>query len=207
MTETSIRKLLYLAGVVLLGTLTWLTLTARSKLDVASSDEHAISAKIGLDADEAHRLILEAGLTAMEARKASAEERADLATQNAAVTQLIRSLNGTVNSVRDNQDAISAQGVRALQTAQVAIGGLVPVEKHLDAETVELATATKSANVLLSDPNIKGTTAHLDGAAANVEAMSADAREKVHSVLHPKLWTKVVDVAERVAVDVGKCVF
>lgn len=53
-----------------------------------------VSDQVKVDLQETHRLILESGLTAMEARKASAEERAALPGITAKATQSLDALHG-----------------------------------------------------------------------------------------------------------------
>lgn len=69
----------------------------------------ALASQVELDLEEGHRLILEAGLTATEARKASAEERAALPALTASAQASIDSLNRemvTLQSVTSHADAL-----------------------------------------------------------------------------------------------------
>ena len=214
----SLKLALRVACVLALGAVIALALTVRSDehraANEAINDSHAITAKISVDADEAHRLILEAGLTAREARLASADERGYLAQQNGQIAAALNNVNALVVSmrqtsdgVRNSQSQVAAQTTAAIRSATVALNGIQPLEQHLDGEVRSLNAATQHLDSLVSDPNIHATLAHLNGAAGDVQSMADDTKAKVHSMLHPKWPAIVANWTERIGVDVGRVLF
>ena len=123
-------------------------------------------------------------------------EEQSMTTWDADASQLFTNINGGVTDMRGTLNA----GTRALD-------GVPPVLTATTDAVTKLDAAAGHLDTLVADPHIPATIAHIDAATGNVEDMSADAKAKVHSVLHPKWWSKAISVVERVAVDVGQVVF
>ena len=165
--------------------------------------------KIDGEIDELHRLTLEAGLTAMEARKASAKESAYLDQWNSQIANTMDSVSRvmsqtviTVASIQDTAQAATGtlqtaqgtiqalqapitQATSTLQAAQRTTEDLQPVIGHLDALVTDPAIAATLANV-------QGTTAHLDATAADVQA-------EVYKYTHPGIWAKIKGITLDIA--------
>jgi ABC-type transporter Mla subunit MlaD len=170
--------------------------------------------KLDSEIDETHRASVEVGLSAMETRKAGVTINkalpgvlAGIQTDVDNAGKTLTTTNKAIADIDGNQNTLTADAqpvlhnlADALAATRESVTGLKPVE-------TALTKTIGSANTLISDPHIAGTVAHLDAAAGNVQDMSADAKAKVHSLLHPKAWTTAVNVTERIAVDVGKIFF
>jgi len=159
------------------------------------------------DADEAHRVLLEAGLTAREARLASTEERAYLQKELPALTErtertlddtdaLLKSLRKTSDSLDNSATSATAlldttresvAGIAPmLGQAREAIAGLEPAERAL---TVTLA----DADSLAKDPDISAALSNVRQGTAELAATSKDVREEVHAMTHPKPLVTVIN--------------
>ncbi len=204
------RVVLYAACVGFLVVAALCVLTVRTAVQQAAVDEHALTVKVDADADEAHRLLLEAGLTARETRLAATEERASLGKWNTTadnLNALLLSVKATSDGVGKSQAEITARSLDVLKSGDAAISGLVPLETNLNNEVSALDAATTHLDAAVSNPHIAGTLTHLDTTASNVDAMSADVRQKVHSVLHPTWTTRVWNTVQTVFIDAGKIFF
>lgn len=133
--------------------------------------------KIDSEIDEAHRLTLEAGLTAMEARKASAKESGYLDQWNSQILKALTSVSSvsaatvstlqatqvTVSSLQApinsaNQTLIAARG--AIETGNADLAALQPFIAHSDA--------------LVTDPAITGLLNHVEATTGHVDAVTLD---------------------------------
>jgi hypothetical protein len=151
--------------------------------------KHGTIAMLDEDAGATKSLIIHADLVARH-------EQQSMTTWDADASTLFGNVNGGVTNLRGTINATTT-----------ALNGVPPVLTATTAAVKSMNAAAGHLDVLISDPHIAGTVAHVDAAAGNVEDMSADAKAKVRSILHPKFWTQVISVTERVAVDVGKCIF
>jgi hypothetical protein len=218
---TQIKNVLHCLSVVaLLGLLTGATLciiTVRATVKEAQADAHALTAKAAVDMDEAHRLLLEAGLTAREARLAATEERKSLGRWNKtadSTNALLASLRDTTDGVNKSQARITEQAVSVLQQTNTAIAGLAPLTDNVNKEVTALNAVTGHLDAVVSNKHIDGvlahldgTTAHLDSTTGHVDAMAKDAEQKVHAMLHPKWSTRLIGIGEEIALDAAKVLF
>lgn len=186
-----------LAFTGLCGALTYAVLDVRAHLDAALSsidakplltDVHATAGKVNGEIDEMHRLTLEAGLTAMEARKASVKESAYLDQANAQVTTVASDVHHVMVTTQETVAALQPVALAAagtLATTQSTIASLEPVITHVDA--------------LVTSPDITGTLSHVESTTAHVDATAADVQQEVHSLTHPtwahRIWGWTLDVA------------
>lgn len=161
--------------------------------------------KASLDLDEAHRLILETGLTAMEARKASAEERASLPVLTKQAQQSLTDMDALLVAARQTTDGVSASQQQIAQsttatmaTLNTTIQGVQPVLAQAQATLAELHTVATTVNTQASDPAIADTLHHIDATTASVEATAEDVQLEVHEIVHPgwahRIWEWSLDV-------------
>lgn len=161
--------------------------------------------KASLDLDEAHRLILETGLTAMEARKASAEERAALPVLTKQAQQSLTNMDALLVAARKTTDGVGvsqqqiAQSTTAtLATLNTTIQGAQPVLVQAQATLAELHTVATTVNAQASDPAIADTLHHIDATTASVEATAKDVQLEVHGIVHPgwahRIWEWSLDI-------------
>lgn len=162
--------------------------------------------KASLDLDEAHRLILETGLTAMEARKASAEERAALPVLTKQAQQsltdmdtLLVAARKTTDGVDVSQQQIAQSTTATMATLNTTIQGVQPVLVQAQATLAELHTVATTVNTQASDPAIADTLHHLDSTMSSVDTSAKDVQEEVHALTHPtwlhKMWGFILDGA------------
>ena len=176
-----------------------------------------IEKSIDADAQEAHRVLLEAGLTAREARLASTEERAYLANElpaltertkrtlddtdallqtlratSGALTDTAHSATGLLNAARGPVDGISL----TLDQTRIALAGLTPVE--------EAATFTiQDTDTLVKSPDISASLHNVSQGTAELAATAKDVREEVHAVTHPKPLVSVINWLLKIGAAVG----
>ena len=163
---------------------------------IANLDKHVSNTlmKLNDELDEAHRLTLEAGLTAMEARKASAKEISYLDAWNKEISssiidfqqvmlqtrQTLAAIQGTSEAATQTVTALQApitQATATLQAAQRSTEALQPVLSHLDA--------------LVSDPQLTDTIAQTDATMSHLDATAADVQQEVYKYTHPGIWAKI----------------
>lgn len=158
--------------------------------------------KLDTEIDEAHRLTLEAGLTVMEARKASVREVQYLDAWNSGISRTLTDLHAAMITTTATVAALQApieQSNRTLTTANDTIRLLQAPVQRLDSDLESLQPVIAHTDALVSNPalstaisNVASTTGHLD-------ATAADVQQEVHSLTHPtwlhKLWGGLLDVA------------
>jgi hypothetical protein len=183
-----------------------LLLQVRQESQAAGMQIQTITKKAVLDLEESHRLIREAGLTAMEARKASAEERAALPKLTAQASQTFTSLDAWMVAVRnttsglgESQAAIAKSTVATLAQLDATVRQVQPVLAQAQASIGELQTVETDLDRQVNDPAIAASLHHLDATTASVEASALDVQQEVHAITHPgwvkRCWGLVLDVA------------
>jgi hypothetical protein len=165
------------------------------------------------DEDEAHRVLLEAALTAKEARLASSEERTFLnktlpvlsqqvgqvlnntSVALAGVNQTTRTLNRVVVSIGDNATMLSADGHQTLGDLQTTLLDLEPVEEKLN-------NTVRDTDLLITDPSIKDSLVHIDqstqslaNAADHTDKATADIQQEIHAITHPPILSRIINYA------------
>lgn len=195
------RTLVILASCALVAFTVLCGVLAMAVIDVNTRVAGTVG-KLDNELDEMHRLTLEAGLTAMEARKASKKEETALDNYNLQIGKIFDDVHTamlavtvTVSSIKPVADAATdtlkttQQTVQALQApinqANTTLAALQPVIAHTDA--------------LVMDPAITGTITNVENATAHLNATAADVQAEVHSITHPtllhKIWGGLLDVA------------
>lgn len=178
-------------------------------------------AQANLDLQEAHRLVLEAALTAEEARKASSMEVTALPQLTAGVQATLGSANEAVLATRDVAVQLKASAVQitadssaVLHTANTTVAGLGNVEASAVRSIDQIELSTSHLDVLLSDPdipiivsNLHATSVNLTATTGSVKDTAADVQQAVHSYLHPTLAVKIYHAIANTGVEVGKFFF
>jgi hypothetical protein len=147
-----------------------------------SSELQKTNQKLNNDLDEAHRLILEASLTAMEARKASADERQFLKQWNTQLSQTMLSANKLIANLDESQSRIAEAAVGTLSAATSTESSMQPVI----ATTLATTNATISdLDRLLKSKDLLETLKHLDGTSTHVDSITGMADTKLNDLMHP----------------------
>lgn len=164
-------------------------------------DLSATVTKLNLEIDEAHRLTLEAGLTAMEARKASAKESEYLDQWNSQITSTFQNVNVAVSSL----STVSSATVSTLQETQVTVHSLqAPIQSAnqtlMAAQKAieDLQPVIAHTDALVSNPALAATISNVAGTTGHLDATSADVQAVVHGYLHPtwahKIFSWTLDI-------------
>lgn len=183
-----------------------LILQVRHTLLDAGAQLQVITQKATLDLDEAHRVLLESGLTAMEARKASAEERAALPKLTAQASQTLTALDAwmaagrnTTSGIGDSQAAIARSTVTALASLDTTVRDVQPVLQQAQVSIAKLDPLIMDLDRQVNDPAIAASLHNIDGTTASMEASAKDVQQEVHAITHPgwvkRCWGFVLDVA------------
>lgn len=183
-----------------------LIVQVRHTLLDANAQLHIITQKVRLDLDEAHRLELEAALTAMEARKASAEERAALPKLTAQSSHAIASLDAwmvaarnTTSALGDSQAAIAKSTVTTLASLDATVRDVQPVLQQAQTSIAKLDPLIGDLDRQVNDPAIASSLHNIDGTTASMEASAKDVQQEVHALTHPtwvhRVWNGLLDVA------------
>jgi chromosome segregation ATPase len=166
--------------------------------------------KLNDEREELHRLTLEAGLTAMEARKASKKEAEYLDTWNTEITQTLTSVNATLQAAQasiSSMSTVSDAAVSTLKATQQTVTSLqTPILSANQALTAATASI-KDLDKLLQDPQFATTIAHTDATMSHVDATTADVQQAVHSYLHPTWPQRVLGWVKTGVVTVGQIIF
>jgi hypothetical protein len=183
-----------------------LVLQVRQTLKDAGTRLQAITQKVTLDLDDAHRVLLESGLTAMEARKASAEERAALPKLTAQTSQVMTSLDAELVALRNTTLALGEDGNTITRSTTITLDGvdaavrsMQPAIEQARSSIAELQTVEVHLDAEVSDPAIASSLHHIDGTTAAMEASAKDVQQEVHAMTHPgwakRCWGFALDVA------------
>lgn len=158
--------------------------------------------KLDDEIDEAHRLTLEAGLTVMEARKASVKEISYLDAWNKGISQALIDFHGVMTSTQATVAALQApieQSNRTLTSANDTVRLLQAPIAQLDADLAALQPVIAHTDALVSNPALSTTISNVASTTGHMDATAADVQQEVHSLTHPtwlhKLWGGLLDVA------------
>lgn len=163
--------------------------------------------KVNLELDEMHRLTLEAGLTAMEARKASAKESAYLDIWNSRISNTLEDADAVLAQTAVTVQAIqgtSNAATRAIKSTQDTVTALQAPIAQATATLQAAQAATQHLDALVSDPTIKETIAHTDATMAHVDATTGEVQQAVHHYFNPTLPEKIWGWVREGAVTVGE---
>jgi hypothetical protein len=183
-----------------------LILQLRHTLLDAGAQLHVITQKATLDLDEAHHVLLESGLTAMEARKASAEERTALTKLTAQSSHAVASLDAwmvagrnTTSGIGDSQAAIARSTVTALASLDTTVRDVQPVLQQTQVSMAKLDPLIDDLDRQVNDPAIASSLHNIDGTTASMEASAKDVQQEVHAITHPgwvkRVWSGFLDLA------------
>lgn len=202
------KTAIQLSGVVALGALAYLCLTlsvavrlqqkhlAATEMQVGESLRgiNKTLDKIDLDLDEFHRVTLEAGLTAMEARKASAKESAYLDQWNSQFANLMGEATKSVASIQP----LTAQATDTIAQSGKTIAQLQAPIAQLNADLAALQPVIAHTDALVTDPNIPAVVANVRTMTVNGDDATKDLKDYIHGILHPswpkRIWGYTVDV-------------
>lgn len=186
----TLSKILCLLAVVAI--LIQLTLTIRHLEQQTTSSLERTTESVELLRQHADRVLTEAGLTAMEARKASAEQRVALQQISHQVLGVLGETEATIASLRSTSQGMAGDVHEVTAATVTALNGLPPV---LD-ETKQTLLATQH---VIADPNIPATLVNTNKAMASVAVSTANLAQttaridkKVEQMTAPVRWWKSV---------------
>ena len=175
--------LLMLAGIAFLCVSGWQVWRVGKTIDAVNAEIASISGtqvKLNGDLDEVHRLILEAGLTAMEARKASSLELKYLPEWNQQITATIGNVNHTVSALQGTARAAS-QTLHGASLDLSAMNDSIAATKPL----IEAGTATVKHYDAMA-PTLSATAANVQRMTADGARITKDAADEADKLAHPK---------------------
>jgi hypothetical protein len=156
---------------------------------VVTVNKHLSSTLMKLDTeiDEAHRLTLEAGLTVMEARKASVKEIAYLDAWNSGIARTLADLHDVMGATRATVASIQP----VADAATIAIQSTEGPISQLNADLSSLQPVIAHTDALISDPALSATISHVASTTGHLDATAADVQQEVHSLTHPTWAHKI----------------
>lgn len=152
--------------------------------------------------EELHRLTLEAGLTAMEARKASVKESEYLDTWNSDLINTFRGVNTsliTLNSSIASIGSVTSAATSTLITTQQTVADLQTPIRDASSTLMAAQRATDDLDTLLRLPALTSTIEHTDATMSHLDATTKDVQDAVHKYTHPGVWTRIKGFALDVA--------
>src|SRR6185312_11911082 len=185
--------LLMLAGIAFLCVSGWQVWRVGNEMDAtmqvmnkSAGDAGATLAKLNLELDEAHRLTLEAGLTAMEARKASKMELTYLPQWN-------RQITATIGNVQQTITALQGTAKAATETLHGASLDLEAVNDSIRATKPLIEASTKTVQDYGAiAPYLKQSMVNMQGVTFHFNAIAADAQQvsdkETTDFLKPVKW-------------------
>ena len=151
--------------------------------------------KLDTEIDEAHRLTLEAGLTVMEARKASVKEIAYLDAWNKGISRTLIDFHDVMVETRTAVGSIQPVAV----TTEATIRALQAPISQANADLAALQPVIAHTDALVSNPDLSTTIANVASTTGHLDATAADVQQEVHSITHPtwlhRIWGGLLDVA------------
>lgn len=208
------KTVLQLSGALALGALAYLCLTLASAVRLQQKHLAAIEMNIAdtlhkadLELSELHRLTLEAGLTAMEARKASIKELAFLDQLNAQVSETSLQAQRTLLAVQRSADQATRSEAQLTASATASIDALQPTLAASAQELEDLQQVTRHLDTIVVDPAIPATLASVSQTSAHVAETTADVQQAVHSYLHPTVVQRILGWIKTGVVTAGQVIF
>jgi hypothetical protein len=172
--------------------------------------------------DEAHRVLLEAGLTATEARKAAVTQRKYWETEVPVLTAkselTLDRTNELLASLKKTSDGFNGDGTDITKEVLNVLGDLRPALQKSTETLQATADTARAATKVIGDPAIPSALKHVDTATGHiaeasdhfakatdhVEKTMVDIQGGVHTIVHPtkvqqvKNWiTFSLDVAQK----------
>lgn len=174
--------LLMLAGIAFLSISGWQVWRAGNVLNSAENSINSLNSlcatvrttleKTNTELDEAHRLTLEAGLTARDARKASDLELAYLPQWNAQINQTIAAMQRTANAASETLHGASLD----LSALDASIQATKPL--------IEAGTATVKRYDALA-PTLSATADNVKRMTSDGARITKDAADEADRLAHP----------------------
>lgn len=162
--------------------------------------------KLNTEIDEAHRLTLEAALTAKAARKASEKELTMLDAWNDQITltftevqHVLAQSSAMLQQTSSSEAEMSHAAVESTVALNKTITDVQPVLSSATAELQTLRSTTEHLDSLIQDSDITETITNINSTTAHLDATAQDIQEQVHKWTHPGIWTKVKGFALDVA--------
>lgn len=180
--------LVLLAVLAFLGVLGWRAWTLADELGAVLAPVPATESKINLELDEAHRLTLEAGLTAMEARKASAEELKYLPKWDARISETFGEAGETFGHADETIAAIRETANAATGTFQGATVDLDTLDDAVIDMRPLLITGNdtlKNIDDLVASPAIPQIETHVESMTGDGARITKDAADETDKLAHP----------------------
>jgi len=179
------KVLLAATATVALGIVAYEGLTIGEALKSTVTAYSSIPAKAGATLDwinrpgtgtlaEVDKALLATKSLEVHADMAVAHEDRQLATLDTQEAAIFSDLHKTAMGAQQATTKLSGiedEATGALRATTVALGGLTPVEAHLDG--------------LISDPDIMNALKHANNTLSNVDLMSHDTKMKYHDILYP----------------------
>jgi hypothetical protein len=169
-----------------------LAIVATRDMEAARTQAAGVVTKLNLELDEAHRLTLEAGLTAMEARKASAKESKYLDQWNKQIAgtfdrsnELLSSLRRTSDRTAESERQITLAATQTLQATTETVKAAQATIEDLGEDAQQLQNLEIGANEIIADPKILEAIGSFAMMGDNFAVISTDLREVVHGYVHP----------------------
>lgn len=179
-----------------------------------------IEKSLQADASEAHRVLLEAGLTAKEAREASADERQYLKAELPRIAgdtekilhdsdslllranrsaELLDSVARAASQTIDKAGADLDDIGPVLDETRKSVAGLQPIldETRKSIAGLQPIEADAShlfidADALVNSPDIPATFKNVNEGTAEIAATAKDVREEVHAITHPTPLGRII---------------
>jgi hypothetical protein len=186
------KTLLALTAAVACAAVSVLAIVATRDMEAARTQAAGVVTKLNLELDEVHRLTLEAGLTAMEARKASAKEVAYLDQANGDLGEAIGNFNQVLISLKRTVDETGSNQARLVQSSTAMLDAATETVKAAKATVEDLGDTAQQlqsievdANEIIADPNIPKMIAGFAVTSDNAAVISTDGRQVVEKYAHP----------------------
>jgi methyl-accepting chemotaxis protein len=202
------KTLLSLAAAAMCVSVSVLAIEATRSLRTGQAQVTGLVSKLNLELDEAHRLTLEAGLTAMEARKASVKESAYLDEWHKQIGVTFHGINDVLGSLRTTSDTtaqseqhVAGAATETIQAAQQTVKAAQPALDNLAGELADLRVATKDLDARIADPNIGKTVANFQVTSDNAAVISTEGRQVVEKYALPSkkklgFWSSIWATAQ-----------
>lgn len=186
------KTLLYLSAAITCAAVSVLAIVATRDMEAVRTQAAGVVTKLNLELDEAHRLTLEAGLTAMEARKASAKEVAyldkldsNLSSTFSGANVLLASVAKTVDQAGKDETKLVQSATATLNAATETVTATGATVEDLGAAAQQLQSLETDANEIIADPKIPTLIANLTTMSDNLAVISTDGRQVVEKYAHP----------------------
>lgn len=188
---------------------------ARTQAEKAAANLGAVQSEfitdLRADQSEVHHLLLETALTAMEARKVSADEQKalpaitnNIATATAKLSTAVDTLNSVGESAAQTLTQTGNDVHTVLTTTNERVAELHDVEMATTQTIAEVHVDAADVHELLTSPDTKGMLAHGNHATAEFDGAITDTADYWHSTLHPRWPKRVYSALTSAGISVAK---